>query len=133
MATRLGVSAQNASVAGITALLNGGTVQIRTGSQPATVGTAATGTLLGTLTLSATAFGAPTSGTASANAITGDTSADASGTAGWFRAISSGATAIIDGTITASGGGGEMIISNVNVVAGGTLDISSWSITQGAG
>lgn len=139
MATRIGTSAATAAVDAVSALLNAGTVEIRTGSQPASVGTAATGTLLGTLTLSATAFGAATTANpsvATANAITGDTSADASGTAGWFRAYRSagnGSTAIIDGSITASGGGGDMIISNVNVVAGGTLDITEWTISLGTG
>jgi hypothetical protein len=136
MATRIATLAAKTGLDAITALLNSGTVEIRTGSQPATVGTAASGTLLGTLSLSATAFGAATTASpavATANAITGDTSADATGTAGWFRAYRSsgnGSTAIIDGSITASGGGGDMIMSSVSVVAGGTLDVTAWTISQ---
>lgn len=139
MATRTATLFAKTGLDAATALLNGGSVEIRTGAQPDTVATAATGTLLGTLTLNATAFGAATTASpsvATANAITGDSSADATGTAGWFRAYRSaanGSTAIIDGSITASGGGGDMIINNVNVVAGGTIAIDSWTVSQPTG
>lgn len=110
-----------------------GTVQIRTGGQPATVATAATGTLLATLTLSDPAFGAAVNGVATAGAITGDASADATGTAGWFRVLDSTGTALIDGAISLAGGGGEMILDKVAIVAGGTVDITAWTVTQPAG
>lgn len=125
MATRISTGARDAAAAAIGALLNGGTVELRTGSQPATPGTAATGTLLATLSLSATAFGSPSTGTITANAITQDASADASGTAGWFRGLSSGGTAVIDGAV-----GTEMTLNNTSIVAGGTVSVSSWTITM---
>lgn len=130
MATTISTGARNAAVDAITALLNGGTVEIRTGSQPAGPGSAATGTLLGSLALSATAFGAASSGSATANTITSDTSADNSGTAGWFRAKASGGSGVIDGSITATGGGGDLTLDNVSVVAGGTIAVTSWSVTM---
>ena len=130
MATHPANVARNAAVNAITALLNsGGTVQIRSGAQPANADTAASGTLLGTLTLSATAFGSAASGTATANTITGDSSADATGTAGWFRALTSGAAAVIDGSITATGGGGDMQLDSVSIVASGTINVTAWTIT----
>lgn len=125
--THISVGAQNASVDATTALLNGGTIEIRTGSMPATPATAASGTLLGTLTLSATAFGASSGGTATANAITGDSSADATGTAGYFRAKSSGGTAVIDGDVGTSGA--ALNLNSVSIVAGGTINITSWTFT----
>lgn len=129
MALSLNTGAQNAMCSALTALANGGTVQVRTGTKPATVGTAATGTLLGTLTLAATAFGSPTNGTATAGTITGDTSADATGTAGWFRVLSSTSTGVWDGTITATGGGGDLTLDSVSVVTGGAINVTSWTIT----
>lgn len=132
MTTIISAGARNATVDAIAALVNGGTVEIRTGSQPAGPGTAATGTLLGTLTLNATAFGASSGGTATANAITGDASADATGTAGWFRAKASGGTGHIDGSITATGGGGNMELNSVSIVIGGTIDVTSWTLTMPA-
>lgn len=130
MTTRISTAARNAAIAPVGALLNGGTIEIRTGSQPATPGTAATGTVLGTLTLAATAFGSPSTGVITAAAITGDSSADASGTAGWFRAYDSSTNAVIDGSITATGGGGDMTLDNVAVVAGGTINMTSWTLTM---
>lgn len=132
MATRINTNARNAGVDAITALLNtGGAIDIRTGAQPAAASDAATGTLLGTLTLSATAFGASASGTATANAITGDSSADATGTAGWFRAKTAGGVAVIDGSVGTSGA--DMNLSSVSIVAGGTINVTSWTVTLPAG
>lgn len=110
-----------------------GTVQIRTGGQPATAGAAASGTLLGTLTLSDPAFGAAVNGVATAGAVTGDSSADATGTAGWYRVLDSTGATVMDGAISEAGGGGDMILDKVTVIAGGTISITSWTVTQPAG
>lgn len=128
----ISTAAQNAAANAVAALLNGGHLEIRSGAMPATVGTAATGTLLGTLTLSATAFGGSSSGVDTANAITGDSSADATGTAGYFRAYDSASVAVIDGTISATGGGGELQLDNTSIVAGGTINVTAWTITMPA-
>jgi hypothetical protein len=129
MTTRISVAAQNAEIAAVTALLNGGTVQIRTGSQPASVATTASGTLLATLGLSATAFAAPSGGSATANTVT-DASNAVAGTAGWFRAFTSGGVAVLDGAIGASAGTGiEMVLSKVAISAGESVKINSWTVS----
>lgn len=134
MATRIATSARNAAADAVVDLLDAGSgagyIEIRTGTQPATPATSASGTLLATLTLSDPAFGAASSGTATASAITGDSSADATGTAGWFRAYDSTGAAVIDGSVTATGGGGDMTLSSTSIVAGGTVDITSWTVTM---
>lgn len=134
MPTRITNAAARAAVAAVGALLNGGQIRIYTGSQPAEADAAATGTLLATATLSATAFGAATDanpgGRITANAITGDIAIDANGTAGWFRAVTSGGTAVIDGNITATGGGGDMTLASTSLVQNGTFDVTSWTITM---
>lgn len=65
MTTRIANAAAAAAVNSVVDLLDGGAgagyIEIRTGAQPASVGTAASGTLLGTLTLSDPAFGNATS------------------------------------------------------------------------
>ena len=127
MAFRLGTAARNACVDAVGPLVNGGSIQIRTGAQPTNVSDAAQGTLLGTLTFSATAFGAGSSGTATANSITSDTTADNSGTAGHARFLSSGGTAIADAECAL--GSGTVNFDNV-IVAGGVIAISSMTITQ---
>lgn len=137
MATRISTAAAKAACDAVVDLLDGGAgagyIEIRTGSQPATVATAASGTLLGTLTLSDPAFGNATTASpsvATASAITSDTTADASGNAGWFRGYDSNNAAVIDGSITATGGGGDMTLDDIAVVAGGTIAITSWTISH---
>lgn len=136
MATRIAQASAKAACDAVVDLLDvggAGHIEIRTGSQPATTDTAATGTLLGTLTLSNPAFGNATTASpsvATASAITSDTTADATGTAGWFRAYSGGGTAVIDGSITATGGGGDMTLDSTSIVAGGTIAVSSWTVSH---
>lgn len=137
MATRISTAAAAGACNAVVDLLDAGAgagyIEIRTGSQPATVATAATGTLLGTLPLSDPAFGNATSASpavATASAITSDTNADATGTAGWFRAYDSDANAVIDGSITGTGGGGDMELDSTSIVAGGTIAVSSWTVSH---
>lgn len=136
MATRISDAARNAAANGVVDLIDGGPaagyIEIRTGTQPATVATAASGTLLGTLTCSDPAFGNAAAGVATAAAITGDSSADATGTAGWFRVYDSTGSAVMDGSITATSGGGDMELDSISIVAGGTIDITSWTVTMPA-
>ncbi len=123
------IAARNAAGTALTDLVNSGSIEIRTGSSPG-VDSAATGTLLGTLPLSATAFGTWSAGSATANAITQDASADATGTAGYFRALNSGSGAVIDGDVGTSGT--DMILNSVAITAGATIDITSWVINHPA-
>ncbi len=134
MATRISNASARGSLDTLTALLNGGVLEIRTGSQPADGpdGTA-TGSVLATLTLGNPAFNPAVDANglaeAVANAITGDASADQTGSAGWFRGYSSGATpAVVDGSITGVGGGGDMEMNTTQVVLGGPVDVASWVI-----
>lgn len=105
-----------------------GTIAIRTGAQPTNVGDADTGTLLGTLTFSDPAFGAAATGVATADAITSDSSADASGTAGHFRIKDSSPAIHSDGTCGL--GSGDLSFDNNVIVAGGTIAIASMTITS---
>lgn len=136
MATRVSSAAAIAACNAIVDLPDvggAGTVQIRTGTPPTNVGDSATGTLLGTLTLSATAFGNAIDdtdkATATANTITGDSSADADGTAGYFRVRNNAGTAIWQGTVTATGGGGDMELDTVTINTGDTINISTWTFS----
>lgn len=105
-----------------------GTIAIRTGAQPTNVGDADSGTLLGTLTFSDPAFGATNaSGVATASAITSDTNADASGTAGHARAKDSDGNIKFD--CTCGQGSGDISFDNNVIVAGGTIAISSMTVT----
>lgn len=132
MATTISTAARNAAADGVVDLLDGGAaagyIEIRDGVQPATPNDAATGTLLATLPLSDPAFGPAATGTATANAITDDSSADASGTATWFRAYDSNGVAVIDGS--AGTAATDLILDDAAIVAGGVVAINSWTITM---
>lgn len=131
MATRLSTPARNAACNAIVDLLDAGGgagyMQARTGGQPTNVGDSDTGTLLGTLTFSATAFGNSSAGVATANSITSDTSADNSGTAGHLRAKDYAGVCIFD--MDAAQGSGTVNFDNAVIVAGGTIAISSMTFT----
>jgi len=130
MAYRLSTAARDAATNGIVDLVDSGgtgTMRIRTSTQETNVGDADTGTLLGTVTFSATAFGASSTGTASAAAITSDTNADASGTAGHFRIYTGGGSIHSDGTC--GQGSGDLSFDNSVIVAGGTIAVSSFTVT----
>jgi hypothetical protein len=119
-----------------------GRINIYTGTQPATCATAASGTLLGTLTLASDSVTAgASSGTMTFAAITSDTSADATGTAGYGRVYRTGDTAPgsagnttdrrLDFAISTSGS--DVNFDSVSFVAGGTIAISSLTVTLPSG
>lgn len=119
--------ANDAAVDEIDAGSGAGTCAVRTGAQPTNVGDADSGTLLGTLTFSDPAFSASSSGAATASAITSDTSADNSGTAGHFRIKDSAGNIHSDGTC--GQGSGDMSFDNNVIVAGGIIAVSSMTWT----
>lgn len=138
----LSTDIRNAMLDALTAKFDGGTgrVNIYTGAPPASPATAATGTLLGTLTLASDSFAAAASGQASANGITSDTTADASGIAGWARLYNSDETApgsaggATDSRVdlTCGEGTGELQFDDADIVAGGTIAVSSLVLTMPA-
>jgi hypothetical protein len=65
-----------------------------------------------------------------------DTSADATGTAAHFRVYNSqvtkdGTTCFLQGTVTATGGGGDMTLDNVSIASGQTVTITTFTLTDG--
>lgn len=136
--TMISPAAAKAGLDAMLAKLNvGGTagrIKIFTGAMPATCGTADSGTLLSTLNLSTTAFGAAVDGTttglmnATANAIAADTNAAATGTAGYFRGYDSAGVCVIQGTVGTSLS--DMILNTTSIVAASTVSITSWVVTM---
>ena len=115
--------------AGASALL-----KIYDGSQPATADTAVSGqTLLAELTCNATFAPAASGGVLTLNAISDDTSANASGTATWFRiTTSAGTTTVLDGDITTvATGTGDLQLDSTSITATQTVSVSSFTITEG--
>lgn len=108
-----------------------GYLRIYDGSQPATPETAiSTQTLLAELRFNATAFGSASSGVLTANAITADSSANATGTAAWFRAVKAdGTTPLNDGSVGVTPGSFDMVINSVSINLGANVSCSSFTLT----
>jgi len=132
MAIQLETTTRNSMLDAITAKI-GGTCQIRIydGSLPANCAAALGGaTLLAQLAGNATLAPAASGGVLTLNAITQDSSADNSGTASFFRVYDSGgATCYMQGTVTATGGGGDLQLSTVSIVSGASVSITSFTLT----
>jgi len=106
-----------------------GTIQIRSGTQPADADDAATGTLLATLTFSDPAFGAASAaGVATASSITDDSSADADGTATWARILDSDSATVFDCDVGTSGTTIEL--NTAAIVTGATVSITAFTVTH---
>lgn len=108
----------------VTAIGTSGKIRIYSGTRPASGGTATT--LLAELPLSATA-GTVSGGVLTMNAITSDSSADATGTATWFRVLTSANAFVIDGNVGTSGS--DLNLNTTSIVSGGPVAISSFTIT----
>jgi len=134
--TKIGTTARNAACDAIVDLIDGGSaagyIQVRTGAAPTNPGDANSGTLLATLTFSDPAFGAASGGVATASAITSDSSADASGDAGHFRAFDSNNVCILQGTAGEAADTPNMVFNEKSIVAGGVVACSAFTVTQPA-
>ena len=115
-----------------TAIGTSAVLKIRTGSAPATVGAADTGTALATLQLPSDWMAAAAAGAKAKTGTWQDTSADNAGTAGHFRVYAVGGTVgHIPGTVTTTAGGGDMTIQNLSVAAGQQVTVTSFTLTDG--
>lgn len=107
-------------------------LKIRTGAPPANCAAARTGTVLATVTLPSDWMAAASSGTKAKSGTWEDTIADAAGTAGMFEILdSTGTTCHAQGTVTATGGGGDMTVDNVVFAAGQDFIVSTFTLTAG--
>lgn len=120
-------SAQAMGAALATDIGSGAIIEIRSGTKPATPETAASGTLLASITISGSFS---SSGGVLTAADPASVSPAASGTAGYFRLRTSGSTAILDGTVTATGGGGDMTLGSTTITTGVPVDLGVPSITM---
>jgi hypothetical protein len=136
MTISISTAARNARLDALVDLLDAGagaaTLKLYTGSKPATVATAVTGTLLATITCADPAFGASSSGVATlSDPAAVDAVAD--GTAGYFRAADSDGTAVFDGTVGATGSGADLELATTSITTGLSVDITGGTLTEPAG
>ena len=133
MALQFSAAVRNAMLDAIeTAVGTAAVLKIRTGAPPANVATADSGTVLATLNLPTDYLAAASGGVKSKLGTWEDTSADAAGTAAHWRLYASdGTTAHAQGTVTATGGGGDLTVDNVVFAAAQSFTVTSWSFTAG--
>lgn len=121
-------TAANAEANALAPLLNGGFIELYTGTQPANANAVLSGnTLLATLTFGNPAFGAAAASVITANAIASGT-AVATGTATFARLYKSdGTTVVMDVTVGTAGSG--INLNTTSIVTGGLVSITSFTHT----
>lgn len=135
MVIRLPTASRNAAVAAVANLVDAdvgaGTIQIRTGAQPATGNDAASGTLLATVTLADPAWSGPVVGVMTLDTTPVlSTTGVAAGTAGWFRMLDNSGDSIMDGSVTGTGGGGDLELNTTTISIGLTVEITAGTLTM---
>lgn len=110
-------------------------LQLRSGAAPANCAAADSGTLLCEINLPADWMAAAASGTVSKNGTwqgTGAAGAGSGTNAGHFRIKdSAGTTTHIQGTVTTTGGGGDMTLDNVTIAQSQSVLVNTFSISAG--
>jgi hypothetical protein len=127
--TQLANATVNGQADNLATRLNNGFLRIYDGTQPANADTAvSTQVLLAELRFNTTAAPAASAGVLTFNALTADSSANATGTASWYRALQSdGSTVVMDGTVgTATS---NLILNSAAIQSGAQVSVSSFTHT----
>lgn len=132
MSLQLSVAVRNARLDAVeTAVGASPIMRLRTGAPPASCAAADTGTVLATITLPADWMAAASAGSKSLSGTWQDASADAAGTVGHFRIYDTGgSTCHLQGTVTITGGGGDMTLDNPVLAIGQQVTVASFTITE---
>lgn len=114
------------TTAGVSAKL-----RIYSGAQPANCAAARSGTLLCEMTLPSDWLAAASAG-AKAKSGTWSGTGAAAGTAGHFAIMdSAGTTCHMQGSITATGGGGDMTLDNTSIAVSQAISVTTFTLTDG--
>ena len=133
MALQFSVAVRNARLDSVETTVGASAVlQIRTGSAPANCAAASTGTVLATLNLPADWMAVASAGSKTLLGSWQDAAADATGTAGYFRIFDTTVTTChIQGTVTITGGGGDMELDNTSIATGQQVTVTAFTLTDG--
>jgi hypothetical protein len=130
MAVKLSTTARSDRATALNTTIGANAIlRIYSGNKPANPATAISGTLLAELTCGST-FGTVSNGVLTANAITQDSSANATGTASHFRLWKSdGTTAVLDGDVATNGS--DLNLTTTSITSGQPVQVTSLVITEG--
>jgi hypothetical protein len=107
-------------------------MRIRSGAAPANCAAPRSGTVLATLNLPSDWLAAASGGSKAKSGTWEDTSGDTNGTAGHFEVMdSTGTTCHIQGTVTATDGGGDLTLDNTSIASGQAVTITGFTLTAG--
>lgn len=131
MSLQLSTAVRNARLDAIeTAVGASAKLRILTGTPPADCATAQSGTLLCEIALPSD-WMANASGGAKAKSGTWSGVGAGAGTAGYFRVVdSTGATCHLQGTVSATGGGGDMTLDNTSIAVSQAVTVNTFSLTD---
>lgn len=127
MAITRSTAARNAAVDAVVDLIDVGT----TNPNGQLIIMAAGDVEVATLDFANPAFGAASSGTGTANAITGDSSATG-GTAVAFKTVNRDGTEVYRGTVGTVGSGADLELTSTTIAATEPVNVSSLTYTAGA-
>lgn len=135
MTLSFSAAARNALLAALAARVDAGSapgyLQIRSGVRPANVDTAATGTLLVTITLADPAFETPAAGSMALDADPDLSGAPvATGTATWARVYDSTGVAVMDGSVGTAAT--DFVITSTSIATGQPVLLTTGTITTTA-
>ena len=133
MAIQASVAVRNAKLDAVESAIGASAVmKIFSGAAPANCAAADAGTVLATLNLPADWMAAAANGSKAKLGTWDDNSADNAGTAAHFRIYQNDESVChLQGTVSASGGGGDMIVDNISFAAGQTFTVSGFSLSEG--
>jgi hypothetical protein len=131
MALQLSVAVRNARLDAIETTIGASAkLRILTGAPPADCATAQSGTLLAELALPSDYLSNASSGS-KVKSGTWSGTGSASGTAGYFRIVdSTGTTCHMQGTVTATGGGGDMTLDNTSIASSQAITVNTFSVSD---
>jgi hypothetical protein len=133
MALQFSVAARNARLDAFeTTVGTSPILEIRSGSAPANCATADSGTLLASMTLPSDWMANAASGAKAMSGTWSDPAGNNAGTAAHFRIKDSGgSTCHCQGTVTATGGGGDLTLDNTSIAVGQQVNITGFTLTDG--
>lgn len=129
MTVQLDTTLRNGMLDQITSAIgSAGLLKFFSGAVPANVAAADPAGLLATLTMGTPFAPASAAGVLTPNTVTSNT-ASGTGTAASWRAYTSLGVCKMQGTVTATGGGGDITLDNTSLATGQTISEVSWTIT----
>jgi hypothetical protein len=135
MTIQLSTTVRNARLDAVeTAIGVSAILKIRTGAAPANCAAADSGTVVATVALPSDWMAAAAGASKAKSGTWTDAAADAAGTAAHFRLYATdGVTCHLQGTVSATGGGGDMTVDNVVFAAGQEFTVTSFTLNEANG